>query len=277
MAKERVPQNRPPLSLVPPPAGSPSGVSGNPPAPRNPLAPISFASTARRPSFDLAAELVAQAEELAEQTEGDEIQIRNFPVYLIQSMDTIVLKAQAMCSERDRLHGEPLHLPINRNTLQLACINYAIGELEKMAEGFKGTRETLLKLTSDNGVDDDLLEYVLSRSEEIGFKNANKTAGDGQTICLRVSPEKKKHIVAAGFTLGFKKPQMVSVLAVAYTFGGQHHLVNQSRRNQATELLRQYELRAIVGRTTIKSDLQMVLAAKEGKRLEREREEESKK
>lgn len=234
---------------------------------RNPPSPISFSPSARRPSFDLAAELLHSAADLREATDGDkQICVPAFPAFLVNALGGVLIQAKAFAVEAEargesdgRGQGQSSIPALSRSMALLACLRHALPTLSAITAPYLLARESLTSLVSDSLADTDLLEFVLDKSKSIPFTASSSLCGPAHRLNLSLSADSKKHFSAAAHSLAVDLSQVV-ILVAAYTFASQHHLLAPRYRELAADIVGQYEIRATYAAKTALSGLEMVQA-----------------
>lgn len=261
------------VSPFPVPSTAPSsvyigGTAGPGPSLRNPPSPISFASAARRPSFDLAAELLHSAADLRAATDGQrQVCVPSFPAFLANALSNVLVQAKAFAVEREAassVSGSSSNSPsvptLSRSMALLACLRHALPALSILTEPYLAARESLVSLVSSNLADVDLLEFVLDRSPDaISFAASSSLCGPTRRINLSLTDDTNKHFSFAAHSLAIDRAQVV-ILVAAYTFASQHHLLAQRYRDLSADIVGQYEIRATYAAKTAVAGLEMVQA-----------------
>lgn len=240
-----------------------SYIGGTSPGPslRNPPSPISFAAAARRPSFDLAAELLHSAADLRTATDGQrQVCCPTFPAALANALNGVLIQAKSLAVERESAEDSGAHTPtLSRSMAILACLRHSLPALSALAEPYLLARESLAALVSSNDIDHDLLDYVIDANESIPFTASVALCGPVKRVNLRLADDTEKHFSTAAYSLAVDRSQVV-ILVAAYTLSTQHHLLARRYLDLAADLISQYEIRATFAAKTTLAALEMVQA-----------------
>jgi len=236
---------------------------------RNPPSPISFAPSARRPTFDLAAELLHSAGDLREATDGERrVCVPTFPAFLANALSAVLIQAKAFAVEREAAAsgnsttsaGSSSIPALSRSMALLACLRHALPPLSALTEPYLLARESLVSMAgSSSAADTDLLEFVLDKADSIPFVASSTLCGPTRRLNLSLSKDTEKYFSTAAHSLAVDRSQVV-VLAAAYTLSSQHHLLAQRYRDLAADIVGQYEIRATFAAKTTIAALEMVQA-----------------
>lgn len=249
---ERVPQNPTRTKSKPAPSTL-----------RNPPKPISFASSARRPSFDLVAELFHSATALKEDTngEGSPVNLGGLPDSTRQLLRRAVNQAEANAIEAgdDRAVFTP-------SMAIVACVKYAGPILVYIAKDFQKAKKDIDNMVGDNDIGDDPIAKdllaIITAKAEINFRcGGPATKGMQLTLSKNMSKCVGKYAADAGL----EKTTFVD-LAVNFTIATQHHTVSAGIREDCSNLVRRYELTAMAITRSMDSDLELLKAHRDDRK-----------